>query len=512
MAELLANELDPIAFHARFRPEAIACVDLASSASYTYRRLSADADACARRFVERLGNARGVRIAVVSRNSALLAVITLACDRAGAIFVPLNWRLTATELSVLLKDSEPALILGQEEFAATVEEAALLAGCVALRTSPEDVADPGIAGEPAEADAVALTPAAFEEPSILLYTSGTTGRPKGVIITRWNALFSALNFVAVAKLTPDSVLLCDSPMFHTVGLIAITRSALFHGACVLISDRFVPSKSIARMSDPALGVTHYFVVPQMIEALLADPSFATADLSRMTALFSGGGPLSPNLVLQCQRRGVLLVNGFGMSEVGSAMHMPLDADYMAKNAHSVGFAAPFIEFMLADPDGKAVPKGETGEIWVRGPSVSPGYWRQEEATRASRSGDWFRSGDLARQQADGSYVIVDRLKDMYISGGENVYPAEVEKVLKETPGVLDAAVVGVADARWGEVGCAFIVPQAGASLTEAAIRAQCGDRLARYKLPAFVRIVDALPRTGSGKVRKDVLRNQFQNS
>jgi fatty-acyl-CoA synthase len=510
MAELLASEIDPIAFHARFRPDATACVDLASGASYTYRRLSTDADACAWRFVERLGNARGERIAVVSRNSALLAVITLACDRAGSVFVPLNWRLTATELAVLLKDCEPALILRQEEFAATVEEAAQLAGCAAPQMLPEDIAHAPGPGETAGA-AAGLTPAAFGEPSILLYTSGTTGRPKGVIITRWNALFSALNFVAVAKLTPDSVLLCDSPMFHTVGLIAITRSALFQGACVLISDRFMPSKSIARMSDPSLGVTHYFVVPQMIEALLADPSFETADLSRMTALFSGGGPLSPNLVLQCQRRGVLLVNGFGMSEVGSAMHMPFDAGYMAKNAHSVGFAAPFIEFMLADPDGRAVPKGETGEIWVRGPSVSPGYWRQEEATRTSRSGDWFRSGDLARQQADGSYVIVDRLKDMYISGGENVYPAEVEAVLREAPGVADAAVVGIADERWGEVGCAFVQATQPAAPDEQAIRNHCQGRLARFKQPAYVRFVDALPRTGSGKVRKDLLRKQFHS-
>jgi fatty-acyl-CoA synthase len=506
MAELLASGFDPVAFHARFRPEAIACVDLASGASYTYRRLSADADACARRFAEHLGSARGERIAVISRNSALLAVITLACDRIGAIFVPLNWRLTATELAVLLKDSEPALILRQEEFVATVEEAAQLANCTAVRALPEGVAH---AAGPDEAGAAELTPAAFEEPSILLYTSGTTGRPKGVIITRWNALFSALNFVAVAKLTPDSVLLCDSPMFHTVGLIAITRSALFQGACVLISDRFVPSKSIARISDPDLGVTHYFVVPQMIEALLVDPSFATADLSRMTALFSGGGPLSPNLVLQCRRRGVLLVNGFGMSEVGSAMHMPFDADYMASNAHSVGFAAPFIEFMLADEGGKAVAQGETGEIWVRGPSVSPGYWRQEEATRASRSGDWFRSGDLARQQADGSYVIVDRLKDMYISGGENVYPAEVEAVLRQAPGVADAAVVGVADERWGEVGCAFVQRIQPGAPDEQAIRSHCAGRLARFKQPAHVRFVYALPRTGSGKVRKDLLREQF---
>jgi fatty-acyl-CoA synthase len=184
MAELLSSGLDPVAFHARFRPEATACVDLASGASYTYRRLSAEADACAGRLVRQLGNVRGERIAVVSRNSALLAVITIACDRAGAIFVPLNWRLTATELAVLLEDCEPALILRQEEFAATVEEAAQLADCHAGRAPLEEAALTADRGDTDDVDAARLAPAAFGEPSILLYTSGTTGRPKGVIVTR----------------------------------------------------------------------------------------------------------------------------------------------------------------------------------------------------------------------------------------------------------------------------------------------------------------------------------------
>jgi fatty-acyl-CoA synthase len=510
MGELLSNGLDTLTFHNAFRPDAPACTDLTNGVSYTYRDFAKRVDVCARHLSALLdGRVRGERVAVVSRNSAFMAVLTLACERAGAIFVPLNWRLTAKELAALIEDCAPALILTQDEFSDLSREAAQLARCTAQILRPNTVCEPGAKVEADLMAAAAPTPAGYDEPTILLYTSGTTGKPKGVIITRSNALFSALNFCALAQVTPASVLLCDAPMFHTVGLIAIVRSTLFAGASVLISDRFVPPVTVARLSDPSLPVTHYFVVPQMIEALLAEPSFARADLSRLTALFSGGGPLSPRLVLDCRERGVLLVNGFGMSEVGSAMHMPLNGEYMEKNAHAVGFAAPFIEFMLADGEGKAVANGETGEIWVRGPAVSPGYWRQEEATRASRSGDWFRSGDLARQQEDGAYVIVDRLKDMYISGGENVYPAEVEAVLRQAPGVAEVAVVGVPDAKWGEVGCAFIVLEAGASVAEAAIRAQCSDRLARYKQPAFIRFIDAIPRTGSGKARKNVLREQF---
>jgi fatty-acyl-CoA synthase len=348
-------------------------------------------------------------------------------------------------------------------------------------------------------------------PCIILYTSGTTGRAKGVVITRENALYSSLNFAAVAQVRPDSVLLCDSPMFHTVGLVAITRTALHQGACVAISDRFVPATTLQRLTDPGLGVTHYFVVPQMVEALIRETPFERADLSRMTALFSGGGPLSPELVKTCLKAGVILINGYGMSEAGSCIHMPLDRDFIAANVHTVGFKAPYLDVRLAGADGEPVKPGEVGEIWMRGPSVSPGYWNQPEATAASRSGDWFRSGDLALQQADGAYVIVDRLKDMYISGGENVYPAEVEAALRQIEGVVDVSVIGVPDARWGEVGCAFIQLRdgAGGADAEAAIRSALSGKLARYKLPAHLRFVDAIPRTGSGKARKNLLREAF---
>jgi fatty-acyl-CoA synthase len=355
-----------------------------------------------------------------------------------------------------------------------------------------------------------VPPGAMDAPCIILYTSGTTGKPKGVVITRDNALYSSLNFAALARLDARSVLLCDAPMFHTVGLMAITRTAFLQGACVAISDRFVPPVTLQRLSDAALGVTHYFVVPQMVEALMREPSVAQADFSRLTALFSGGGPLSPALVKACLDRGVLLVNGYGMSEIGSGIHMPFDAAYMSANTHAVGFPAPYLDVMLANGHGEAVAPGEVGEIWMRGPSISPGYWNQPEATAGSQSGDWFRSGDLARQQEDGAYVIVDRLKDMYISGGENVYPAEVESVLKLCAGVEDAAVAGAADARWGEVGVAFVQLKPGAKLSPEDIREHCSTRLARYKQPVHVRFVEALPRTGSGKVLKNRLLEGFR--
>jgi fatty-acyl-CoA synthase len=496
---------DTIAFHARFSADATACVDLATGQRLTYRDLDSRVSIAAAHLASRLGNCHGKRIATIARNSAALAIVSAAAERCGAVFVPLNWRLSAPEVSDILSDCEPDLLLVQPEFAGLASEAGRASGKKKIVTL-DDIA----AAEPPRKSAT-YEAAGLNDPCIILYTSGTTGRAKGVIITRENALYSSLNFAAVAQVNRTAVLLCDAPMFHTVGLVAITRTAFNRGACVLLSDRFVPGVTLQRLSDPALAVTHYFVVPQMVEALVREPAFAQADLSRLVALFSGGGPLAADLVNTCAGRGVQLINGYGMSEVGSGIHMPVGSP-PSTDARTVGYPAPYLDVMLADPDGAPVAKGEVGEIWLRGPSVSPGYWRQPEATAASRSGDWFRSGDLACQQ-DGAYLIVDRLKDMYISGGENVYPAEVEAVLRQVPNVEDAVVIGVADARWGEVGCAFVQVRNGAPRPgEADMREALATRLARFKQPAHYLFVEAIPRTGSGKPRKNVLREAFLQS
>jgi fatty-acyl-CoA synthase len=494
---------DSLRFHAAFRPEAIACIDLAANKRLSYADFDQRVSACAAGLAARLGEVSGERVAVIARNSAEQAILAMACERAGAIFAPLNWRLTAPEIAQLLADCTPAIIASDSEFEAATRDAIKEAKAPASLVRVQELANTNGAAD--------LPPVPQDAPCILLYTSGTTGRPKGVVITRDNVLFSCLNFTALASVGPNSRLLCDAPLFHTVGLMAITRTALHQGACVVLSDRFVPSATLERLSDAALGITHYFVVPQMIEALMREPTAGRADFSRLVALFSGGGPLNPDLITGLAARGVMLINGFGMSEIGSAIHMPLDADLIARFPHAVGFPAPHMDVKLAGPDSNEVADGGVGEIWIRGPSVSPGYWRQEEATRASRSGEWFRSGDLARREQNGAYVLIDRLKDMYISGGENVYPAEVEAVLRQATGVKDAAIIGVPDKRWGEVGIAFIEANATPP-SEQDLRAWCAGRLARFKQPAHIRFVKELPRTGSGKIRKDLLRNSFAAS
>jgi fatty-acyl-CoA synthase len=350
------------------------------------------------------------------------------------------------------------------------------------------------------------------DPVTLLFTSGTTGRPKGVIVTERNATVSAFNYALSVNLHAESRVLCDMPMFHVVGLLAVTCATLQLGGTLLISPAFAAAETYARLADPALGITHYFCVPQMLRMMREVPGFDAAPLRRLQAIQTGGAPHPASAIRLWSDEGVRVLDGYGMSEAGTVLGMPPELDVVRRKAGAVGIAAPFVDVRLVDAEGRDVSDDSVGEVWVGGASLTPGYWRDEAATRAAFQDGWFRTGDAARRDADGYYTIVDRWKDMYISGGENVYPVEVEAVLLEMPGVSEAAVIGVPDARWGEVGAAFLVMSAGAAPDDAAILAFCRARLAGYKVPRHLRRVATLPRTASGKLQKGPLRSGWRDA
>jgi fatty-acyl-CoA synthase len=407
-------------------------------------------------------------------------------------------------LAGLVADAGPELLVFEAEFAAAAQAASHQPPPASMMDA--DALASAIAAS-APVPAAASDP---EAPCTLLYTSGTTGRPKGAMVTVKSAFFGAYNNRVMSELSPEAVMLCDAPLFHVIGLIANMHAVLHAGGRLLLSDRFAPGRTLELMGRRAGGVTHYFCVPQMAQALRDDPAYAATDLSRLKALFSGGSPLPPPLVEAFAADGVLALDGYGMTETcGGAFGLPLDAGRLAEKLGSVGVAAPAIEVRLVGPDGRDVATGEVGEIWLRGPSVSPGYWNQPAATAAAFSDGWFRTGDAARVDADGFYTLVDRWKDMYITGGENVYPAEVEAVLAQMPGVADAAVIGVPHPQWGESGCAYVVAAPGVALEPAAVVGFCAERLARYKRPSSVRFIEAVPRTASGKIRKEDLRRRY---
>ena len=485
--------IDPVATHARAQPGKLAAVDLESGRRWTWQALDIDVSRVAGWLVATLGPGSGARVATLSRNSVLMLVLQQACIRAGAIFVPFNWRLAPGEIADLTADAQPDLLFHDADFAApsAVPHALPLA---ALETLASDTPCPASAR------------AAADAPMTLLYTSGTSGRPKGVIISTANAFWGATNFIHGSAVSGDSVFLCDMPLFHTAGLFAAAGVPILAGGTVLVSKGFDPVTTLARIADPALGITHYFSVPQMAQMLWNAPGFRPEMLAGLTFYATGGAPNPAALVERFLRAGIPLSDGFGMSETCSNHAMPTgDAERMLAKAGSCGLPLLTVEQRIVGDDGRDVASGEVGELWLRGPSVTAGYWRQPELTARAFTDGWFRTGDAARVDDEGFTYLVDRLKDMYVSGGENVYPAEIERVLAELPDVAECAVIGIADARWGEVGRAYVVARPGASVTDELILAHCRLRLAGYKQPTSIRLVDALPRTASGKVQKHQL-------
>ena len=436
------------------------------------------------------------RVATLARNADWMIVLQIACVRAGAIFVPFNWRLAEPELRALAADAAPAILFHDAAFAIDLAERCLLLDELAALTADQPAtALPADARQP------------WDSPSTLLYTSGTSGRPKGVMVSEANAFWGATNFALGNRVSCDSVFLCDMPLFHTAGLFACARTPIQAGATLLVSRGFDAATTLARIADPALGITHYFSVPQMAQMLWNAPDFTPDMLAGLHVYATGGAPNPAAQIERFVRAGIAMSDGFGMSETCSNFGMPVeDADLLVAKAGSIGLPYIAVEARIVDDAGGDAPDGDIGELWLRGPSVTQGYWQQPETTAAAFTQGWFRTGDAARRDTDGYYFLVDRRKDMFISGGENVYPAEVEAAIAHIGDVAECAVIGVPDDRWGEVGRAYCVAVAGTALDGDAIIVHCRTQLAAYKVPKSVIIVETLPRTASGKVQKHLLR------
>ncbi len=486
--------VDAIATHAAAMPARLAVGCAETGRRWSWAELDASVDRLAAWLVEELGAGSGARVAALARNHPNLLVLQFACERAGAVFVPFNWRLAPAEIAALISDADPALLFHDAEF--TVPESA------ARKLPISELEALGEAGSKPPASARC----GWDQAMTLLYTSGTSGKPKGVIVTSANAFWGPVNFALGSMVSYESVFLCDMPLFHTAGLFAAARVPIQAGASVWISQGFDPAKTIARMADRNLGITHYFSVPQMATTLWQHPDFAPEKLHGLKMYVTGGAPNPKAQVERFLEAGIRFSDGFGMSETGSNFAMPVhDAQRLKAKAGSCGLPLIAVQTRIVDEHGVDVAQGETGELWLRGPSITPGYWNQPELTAAAVHQAWFKTGDAALQDEDGFFYLVDRKKDMYISGGENVYPAEVEAALAELPEIAEAAVIGVADEKWGEVGRAFLILKAGAELSADAVLTHCRARLARFKVPASVVFADSIPRTASGKVQKHLL-------
>ncbi|KAB2340215.1 acyl-CoA synthetase [Actinomadura rudentiformis] len=462
------------------------------------------------------GVGRGDRVAYLGLNSPSFLLTMLAAFRLGAIFVPVNFRLAGPELnSVLARSGAITLVCEQGHLAAadTAREGTALERLLLV----DD--DPAI---PAEGDApdgwdlwadlvakaspsTALAARGFDDPAILMFTSGTTGLPKGVLLTHGNIWWNSVNVDTMIDTRRGDVTHAVAPIFHVGALNSFLMRTLVRGGTIVLRRSFDPARTLADFVEH--GVNSTFMVPAMFAALARVPGAFEADLGQLRSIVVAGAPVPPSLIQQYADHGIILQQAWGLTETAPfATHLP--AELTLAKLGSAGIAMPHTEVRVVDVQTNTpLEAGASGEIVVRGPNVTPGYWENPEATRAAFDDEgWFHSGDIGYLDEDGYLYIVDRLKDMIISGGENVYPAEVERALADLPGLIDVAVVGVPDIEWGEKVVAVVSLAPGAALTLEELRVHAEAKLARYKLPRALRIVTSVPRNASGKLDKLAIR------
>ena len=497
---------DWIAHFSRRTPDKIAVHDLATERRLSYAQFDARISRLAAHLRDQLGVTRGERVAVLALNTSDTLEVQFACFRIGAVFLPLNTRLTVPELQFIVGDASPKVMIHDDDLAEIALTVARLCGvATALRFGASGSYEAAIAAAAPldRADIVTL-----DDISTIMYTSGTTGQPKGAIITHGMTFWNCVNLGGPAYISPSSVLLTVLPLFHTGGLNCYTNPVLHAGGTALIMRAFDPGMALQLISDPASGINQFFGVPSIYQFMAQHPAFATSDFSRLVICGVGGAPMPVPLLKVWEERGVALQQGYGMTETSPAV-LTLDREDAARKAGSSGKPVLHTEVRIVRPDGSDADVGELGELWVRGPNVTPGYWNRPDANASSFTDGWLHTGDATRVDADGFYYIVDRWKDMYISGGENVYPAEVESVLHQLTAIAEAAIIGVPNEQWGEVGMAIVAVKPGHALTPEEIHAHCAANLARFKCPKLIEFVDALPRNATGKIHKPTLRERF---
>lgn len=486
---------DLLGARARLTPDKIALVEVRSGRRFTYAELDRRAAAIAQCWYE-LGLRKGDRAAILSENRVEYVDAFFAAGKSGVVLVPLSTRLTPTELAALVEDAGARALMYSRACAAAARELPVQQQLVL-----EELPVAGAGG---------FTPVCCAPGDLwcLLYTSGTTGRPKGVMLPHRMILWNGYNTVASWQLREDDIGPVFTPMYHAGGLAVFLTPLVVIGGTVVLHERF-DAAEVWRTIERERA-TLVFGVPTIFKMLLEAPEFATTDVSSIRWCISGGAPLPRYLIDRYQQRDLVFKQGYGLTEAGVNC-FAMTAEDAARQPGSIGKPMMFAETRICDEEGRELPSSKTGELWLRGPHVAPGFWNQPEPSAAAIGPDgWLHTGDLAHCDENGFFYIDGRIKEMYISGGVNVYPAEIENVLLQHPDLQDAAVLGVPDTTWGEAGIAFVVPRDGAAVSVKQILSYLEAKLARYKRPREVHFLEALPRTAYGKLVKPELREWYQ--
>ena len=493
-------ELDWIRKWAHYTPMRMAFREHERDLQWTYAEFNQRVEALAFFLKNEFHIKKGQRIAVYSKNRAEYVFLFFASMKIGAILTPLNFRLTPKELKVLIHDADPSLIIFEEEYSKNIHR--LFIDSAEYSKCPMEQITPYLTKKIHFQTSLFDESVSFEDPVMILYTSGTTGIPKGAIITHKMLFWNSVNTALRLDLTSADHTQSFAPFFHTGGWNVLLTPFVHRGASHTLLGSFDPDLILDLMEKEK--TTIFFGVPTMMQMIAESAHFNEANLATIRYAIVGGAPMPIPLINQWNNKGIPVRQGYGLTEVGPNT-FSLHQDDALRKKGSIGFPNFYIDARIVDETGRDMATGEPGELWLKSPVVTPGYWNNDSETKKAISDGWFHTGDMLIRDDEGYFYVIDRKKNMFISGGENVYPAEIEAVLNNHPDVKESAVIGIADKKWGETGLAFIVIHGNRKMDSREIKSYCKEHLAKYKIPAQFKFIEILPRNESGKIDRKKL-------
>lgn len=488
--------VDWIRDRARLSGEKIALIDIELNRLLTYNELNRSSVRWAA-ILKQNGVEKGDRVVFYGVNQADVFEILFACAKIGAILVPINWRLASTEIEYIVSDCSPKLVIYNEQFQSMINDMRV-ARAISLST---------LNASPFNHYQLTIETVQETDPWLIIYTGGTTGVPKGVVLSHYSVDWNAINTIISWGLTDEEITLNYMPVFHTGGINALSLPILMNGGTVVIANKFDPSKALLFLRQYKCTIALF--VPTMHHMMQQTEEFERLDIPDMKVFLSGGAPCPLSIYEKYAQKGYRFKEGYGLTEAGPNNFYITPEEAMVKRG-SVGKAMMFNQVKIMKEDGYEAEPLEVGELLVRGKHAFIRYWNKPEATKEAWEGGWIHTGDLAKRDEDGYYYIVGRKKDMIITGGENVYPGEIEQWLSDHPAVNEAAVVGIPDEKWGEKVTAFVSLYNPDAITKEELIEYCRKKLAPYKVPKLIIILEEIPKTAVGKIDKKVLKEMPQ--
>ena len=489
---------------AAYAPDKVALKEYETNKSISYQQLNQFCDWLAVALKEKYGIQKGDRIAVIADNCIEYVALLGIAQKTGVIIAPLNYRLSASEISYLIEVVEPKIIITEEKYLQKLESTNANDSTIVM-LSAITYSEGVLAYQSTDLEKLnTIVPAELSDPVFIIFTSGTTGLPKGAIYTHEMMLWNSMNTALRLDLTSKDRSLNCAPPFHTGGWNVLLTPFLHHGAYTVLMKSFDPSKVLKVLVAEQLTV--WWAVPTMLKMMVDAPEFQGIDLSHIRYFIVGGEAMPLPLIKVWHEKGIPIRQGYGLTEVGPNVTSLNEEDAIRKIG-SIGKPNFYIDIKIVKEDGHPAERGESGELWLGGPCVSPGYWRHKDSDFTTGQENYFKTGDVVLRDEEDYLYVVDRIKHMYISGGENVYPAEIEKCLLKLSFIKEAAVIGVEDSKWGEVGKAFIVTRENPEQAEAMIMEHCAAHLAKYKIPKYLTFLNELPKNDAGKIDKKKLKS-----